>query len=163
MPDAPIFHGVILAAGYLHEWDARQLLPGAVQPSPGPVKPDQPRFATGGRCPARPEEAVNRTDRVSCLEKIASSTPTLRDVQPILRRAVAIARLIDTGYWFWGDQPHLIQETLQRLIGIARSQPDKICQPARRGRPASSFSRHFPKIASTRGDPEGFPGRADRS
>jgi molybdenum cofactor cytidylyltransferase len=34
-----------------------------------------------------------------------------------------------------GDQPHLLQETLQALLGFAASQPQNICQPSRRGRP----------------------------
>ena len=52
-----------------------------------------------------------------------------------------------------GDQPHLAQETLQQLLATARSQPGKICQPARGG-----HARHpvilpkgiFQKLASTR-------------
>jgi molybdenum cofactor cytidylyltransferase len=34
-----------------------------------------------------------------------------------------------------GDQPHLLQETLQALLDFAAAQPQKICQPSRRGRP----------------------------
>jgi molybdenum cofactor cytidylyltransferase len=52
-----------------------------------------------------------------------------------------------------GDQPHLTQETLQRLIGAAHSQPDKICQPARNGHarhPVILPKSIFQNIASTR-------------
>ena len=34
-----------------------------------------------------------------------------------------------------GDQPHLLRATLRALLDFAAAQPQKICQPSRRGRP----------------------------
>ena len=48
-----------------------------------------------------------------------------REWNPALTHAVIVL----------GDQPHLLQETLQMLLELAAAQPQKICQPSRRGRP----------------------------
>ncbi len=34
-----------------------------------------------------------------------------------------------------GDQPHLRPATLRRLLALATSKPDRVCQPARHGKP----------------------------
>ncbi|EEF62472.1 conserved hypothetical protein [Pedosphaera parvula Ellin514] len=54
-----------------------------------------------------------------------------------------------------GDQPHLQQGTLQKLVSFAQSRPNNICQPARAGKPKHPVflpSQVFREVANSRAE-----------